>query len=270
MVPSERHPDVAALEDEEEEENRASANAATSAWLNAIGGWTSPSGDHYLPETEFDPELGYGWKEMAVEQTREVYLQVRPRGTGLGVWLSIEGDETDDFIPQDHGVDITAISLSKREGWKVDFVPLTRPLGWEFYLLFWPEWIGDIYAHRRPLLFDPPQARGIIGLVERDWVEWTGERLEGWLDDAESRDVAAILFGGDPEVRFVPVIAQAEHVAVPCKPDTIAGALLRNLAVDGDMRVISQLLQRARVIADGGIAYHQAVLAAHQSMIDNL
>ncbi|AWJ87761.1 hypothetical protein TSH58p_30070 (plasmid) [Azospirillum sp. TSH58] len=223
---------------------------AVLSWLREMG-----SDGETLPDVAWSPDTGHGWRtaELAVLHTAALRLT---RGTDGQPRLRLELAGTDGgyptFVLPDHVSPDAVVARGADEKVCVDLSTGNA----EFKGLFRPAWAGGVGDQGE-----------LFGLFDH-WGDYPfepefGGTVDGWIDDGLIGDL--LLNAG---IAFHPSI-EAPAMAVPCADGTIAAALLRNVAGAG--ATISQLLvERARVIAEAGLRYHDALIGRYAAAIERM
>lgn len=211
-----------------------------------------------IPNIPWSKDTGFGWINFDYYRSTDVWLQIRRDDRcKVQVCITIDdlGDcpETEPCIPAFGKLWSLGAGDQKEIRIENGIVPLHFS-GFDdgYFLLFWPE------------KSDSASSGGqIIGLIEHSIGEPFDDPLVGWLDDPE---VAARLLTTD-QWRFFPSITCPDG-PVPCPTQCVAAALLRNLAgAPKELRVDDILITRANVIAQAGLAYHEALVDHYRSAL---
>ncbi|MBX7532627.1 hypothetical protein K3165_06810 [Qipengyuania sp. 1XM1-15A] len=140
-------------------------------------------------------------------------------------------------------------------------------------------WIGEEHPDIRPntaayLVFAAPVDRKrldgaeVVGILTDDWFWQPGmskmlHGVTGWTEGAK----AAELLVGD-EANFHAVVDQCEPEAGPLREGSVGSALLYNaLNASAENRVAGLLAERARLTADAGLRFHEAMVETYREAI---
>ena len=266
--------------------------------LNKISNWYNQPYDN----AEYNRKTRTGWLEMSVETTRSVYVQAYPRADGeVALWLSVNESFFDNLIPvmDDSSYDLTALAY-KHEPLFVGAEPFEYDNSWatdsecrDCGLLRWPPWCRGLITD--PYLWND----GVIGIRDMNYLYlhdhsdeerscyWTArppqwfytdtgrfdedpDGIGGWLDDESNHELQTNILINPAGLNFLPLIQVAEEPDVPCKPNTIADAILRNFLAEEEERLDRILCDQATLIAETGIRYHQERIDNYRSRLPNL
>lgn len=242
-------------------------------WLSANGGhrenWGG-SDEWRLPDTNYTPQNGFGWIELSTEDFRSVYLEVRPLQGSLGLWLSIDYDDSPRLVPQLSG-DPIANFIRKRPGWP-DFAPWPVDNRFRFHFIDWPPELSE--GHSREAAYfmhlsdrDIQPHQTVAFCEDTVWNKWIGDEDFGaWLHDTDHAELASHIFGLDPDTRFVPLESEDVRIPVPCRDGTISAYLLRSVA-SGGTSPFTALSEQAKAIADAGMGFHENLLERYRALI---
>ena len=96
------------------------------------------------------------------------------------------------------------------------------------------------------------------------------EVIEGWIDDLDNVELQDMLFRNSEGMRFCPSVHTDSDVPPPCRLGTVAAAIFTNAAGDADNRLGRALAQQAKIISSAGLAFHEALLSYHRSVIERM
>lgn len=259
------------LQDKKDHQPVDVARELLSSWLTAKGLPTSQSelDDLNLP---YDDTAGYGWAPYSYEIPERVVLAVMPKPDGSpGLWLYSCGREiyTSAYPIPDK---IDCLDIRAKEHWSsnpdLDFkVISSEDMGYHLMIH-----LGFDTKNAMAEEFSPTGP--IPGLLRADfaakWQEDDYPGVEGWLDDIDNAELQDFLFRNPVKTRFCPSISVDADTLSPCGKGTIAASLFGNVACPSEERILTQLCDQAEIIAASGLAYHQALIAHHQRLIENL
>lgn len=219
-----------------------------------------------LPDIAYTDATGIGWRSYPYEVLQFVLLQAKAKPDGSpGLWIHTFADDLGHYHPillmfDSAAADVGCGSALSFIGQAVTNDDYTYHSIYDF--VAWPAW------SERHMPGGSMPYGAASGMVEAAYEE-TPE-VSGWLDDADNAELQELLFGSAADTRFLPEIRVAGGLPVPVNQDSVAGALLANLAVGEEDRISERLLAKAKARADAGLAYHEAVVAHHRQMIDHI
>lgn len=214
-----------------------------------------------LPEIEFCPTRGYGWKPFVFDEPRNVWLEVRPKPDGsLGIWFESPWADVPSCYPRVGDFDALKIEAEKQTDDVFTFLAIGIEGDSRYEYMRWPDYSPE-FMNGENL---PPGAVG--GLLEYPFEERPD--VAGWIDDFDNAELQDFIFRSDPSFRFCASIDVDDGVPPPCKPGTIAAAIFSNAGCERAGRLITRLLEQAQLIAENGLAFHEAILAANRSRIE--
>ena len=88
------------------------------------------------------------------------------------------------------------------------------------------------------------------------------------VEDLDNTELQEFIFRLAPSSRFCPSIEVDHEVPPPCRSGTTAAAMFSNAGCGQADRIAVRLMRQASSIAENGLAFHEAILAANRSQID--
>lgn len=230
-------------------------------------GWAQGRSFEDLPEIQYSSGIGAGWKPFRYEILQLVMLTARAKPDGSpGLWVDAMASDLAHYHPVLPTFDAARGEIGN--GWAWSFIGQTVTNGvdhsyWSSYdYVSWPT-SSEQYMPNGTM---PLGASS--GLVESSREELPD--ASGWLDDFDNSELQELLFGGPEGVRFIPEVVVARDIPIPINPATVAGAILGNLSAPEEDRISERLIAKARARATAGLAYHDAVVAHHRKLIEQL
>jgi len=231
-----------------------------------------------LPEIDYDPELGYGWRNISVKRVKRYSLILRPKPDGHpGLWIKAVSDykAQNCIFPALDSLDCLDEEIKRGNGQVISeiFIPhgdygatfseeeecwlLYRAIDYSF--LPWPK--NDNVYSSLPNAFD--------GLFELESIPFD-EVPAGWIDNLDDQQLQSFLFSTGQDESFLPFFPVIPDMPLPCGANTPAAALFANSQCDEGERLIDILLQQAEAIASAGLAFYDALMVDWQRRISEL
>jgi hypothetical protein len=215
-----------------------------------------------LPEISFQPDVGYGWRDFPHELVQSVWLEVRPKADGNpGLWVSAWFDDLNHVYPRLQTFDPLMTEAKSRSG-SLDFMGMTAGTNTTYEFVEWPIHRPAFMPHRKP------PAGAAWGLIDPTFEDHA--TVEGWIDDLDNVELQHLLFSSPEGTRFCPSLQLEGEVPAPCRSGTIAAAIFSNAPCGAEDQLGAMLLRQAKTISSAGLAFHDALLGYHRSLIERM
>lgn len=228
------------------EEDDGCISLAAREWLNQIG---FANGE--FPEIEFNPKDELGWRHCQTSSLRRVGLEISKGEDGRpGLQLVMWGD---------HRV-ACAWSYLSPESSEQQIANFDGRMSQARYVELEEGTLFDAICSKPFDLtheMDHPPVMGIMPSEIEDY------EVQGWT---ESEEVFGLLTTAQNP--FYPTIPQADPLNGPIIANAVGAALLENARSASDENNIArQLVARARLTADAGLRFHEAMIDAYRDAI---
>ena len=222
-------------------------SSAARRWLRSTGIGEDSFYEDFA-ETLFDPDKGFGWREVTVSALRSVVLEVvKGREGRPNLSLAVPGGKGD-LAFAEHDFDLPKAEELLLGPGNCSQTALVS-VGSETVVL----------VYGRPFNSQCPERPGVVGFLDFMWddeQEISKFDEGGWTDESA---MAALLLGG--EHRFYPNKPFSDPNGVPIHRGSIGAGLYSNLMnAPDEYRFDKLLIEQARITAEAGLGFQEALI----------
>jgi hypothetical protein len=210
-------------------------------WLRSIG-----FDGRFLPDVDYHDELGFGWQAGTRSALQWIGLEVGEGGDGEPkIRLAVFGDQNRlAYSIGRGGLDSVEEQIATTHH-QVKSQARFGQFSTDHSILIVHDTAFDLNGDSFP---------PVVGLDEDLWMEVS--ELSGWTDDEAC---AGLLLSDDNP--FFPTAPHCEPIGVPFRQRSLGAALAHNLQVASvSTSVPEMLIERARLTADSGLRFYEAMV----------